>query len=47
MAFTIGAYGVGSLVQLGQLMICFYITCVLFVLVVLGGICPRSRLQRP
>ncbi|MGB8975524.1 MAG: cation:dicarboxylase symporter family transporter, partial [Pseudomonas capeferrum] len=27
MAFTIGAYGVGSLVQLGQLMICFYITC--------------------
>jgi aerobic C4-dicarboxylate transport protein len=29
MAFTIGAYGVGSLVQLGQLMICFYITCVL------------------
>ncbi len=39
MAFTIGAYGVGSLVQLGQLMICFYITCILFVLVVLGGIC--------
>ena len=38
MAFTIGAYGVGSLVQLGQLMICFYITCVLFVLIVLGGI---------
>ncbi len=38
MAFTIGAYGVSSLVQLGQLMICFYITCVLFVLVVLGGI---------
>ncbi len=38
MAFTIGAYGFGSLVQLGQLMICFYITCVLFVLVVLGGI---------
>ncbi|GGK06322.1 dicarboxylate/amino acid:cation symporter [Pseudomonas matsuisoli] len=38
MAFTIGKYGVGSLVQLGQLMICFYVTCVLFVLVVLGGI---------
>ncbi|PWU28889.1 C4-dicarboxylate transporter DctA, partial [Pseudomonas sp. RW407] len=38
MAFTIGAYGVGSLVQLGQLMACFYITCLLFVLVVLGGI---------
>ncbi|MBD1552301.1 dicarboxylate/amino acid:cation symporter [Pseudomonas typographi] len=36
MAFTIGAYGVSSLVQLGQLMLCFYITCVLFVLLVLG-----------
>ncbi|MFJ4068345.1 dicarboxylate/amino acid:cation symporter [Pseudomonas sp. NPDC089996] len=39
MAFTIGQYGVGSLVQLGYLMACFYITCLLFVLVVLGGIC--------
>ena len=39
MAFTIGKYGVGSLVQLGQLMLCFYITCVLFVLIVLGAIC--------
>ena len=38
MAFTIGAYGVGSLVQLGQLMACLYITCLLFVLIVLGGI---------
>ncbi|WP_136474959.1 dicarboxylate/amino acid:cation symporter [Pseudomonas sp. DG56-2] len=38
MAFTIGQYGVGSLVQLGYLMACFYATCVLFILVVLGGI---------
>lgn len=38
MAFTIGQYGVGSLVQLGQLMLCFYITCVFFILVVLGSI---------
>ncbi|SDJ36762.1 aerobic C4-dicarboxylate transport protein [Pseudomonas delhiensis] len=38
MAFTIGAYGVGSLVQLGELMACFYLTCILFVLLVLGGI---------
>ncbi|NQD94108.1 dicarboxylate/amino acid:cation symporter [Pseudomonas sp. CrR25] len=38
MAFTIGQYGVGSLVQLGQLMLCFYITCLFFILVVLGGI---------
>ena len=42
MAFTIGAYGVGSLVQLGQLMICFYITCVLFVLIVLAVVLFRS-----
>ncbi|MDH0305294.1 MULTISPECIES: dicarboxylate/amino acid:cation symporter [unclassified Pseudomonas] len=39
MAFTIGQYGVGSLVQLGYLMACFYITCVMFILIVLGGIC--------
>ncbi|QXH48143.1 dicarboxylate/amino acid:cation symporter [Pseudomonas xanthosomatis] len=39
MAFTIGQYGVGSLVQLGYLMACFYITCLLFILIVLGGIC--------
>ncbi|SEI91632.1 aerobic C4-dicarboxylate transport protein [Pseudomonas linyingensis] len=38
MAFTIGKYGVGSLLQLGQLMLCFYITCAFFVLMVLGGI---------
>jgi len=38
MKLTIGNYGVGSLVQLGQLMLCFYITCVLFVVVVLGAI---------
>ena len=38
MAFTIGKYGVGTLVQLGQLMLCFYVTCVFFVLIVLGAI---------
>ena len=36
MAFTIGKYGVGSLVQLGKLMGTFYLTCIVFVLVVLG-----------
>ncbi|NMP28329.1 dicarboxylate/amino acid:cation symporter [Rahnella sp. SAP-1] len=36
MAFTIGKYGLGSLVQLGQLILCFYLTCVVFVIVVLG-----------
>src|SRR5476649_1036706 len=38
MAFTIGKYGLGSLVQLGQLILCFYLTCILFVVVVLGTI---------
>ncbi|EKS7772743.1 dicarboxylate/amino acid:cation symporter [Edwardsiella ictaluri] len=38
MAFTIGKYGVGTLVQLGQLILCFYITCALFVVLVLGSI---------
>ncbi|MEC5319503.1 dicarboxylate/amino acid:cation symporter [Brenneria populi subsp. brevivirga] len=38
MAFTIGKYGVGSLVQLGQLIVCFYVTCLLFVFLVLGSI---------
>ncbi len=37
-AFTIGKYGISSLVQLGQLIICFYITCILFVVVILGSI---------
>src|SRR3954447_26220843 len=36
MAFTIGRYGVGTLLSLGQLMACFYITCLIFVLGVLG-----------
>jgi aerobic C4-dicarboxylate transport protein len=42
MAFTIGKYGVGSLASLGQLMLSFYITCILFILVVLGTILKYS-----
>ena len=38
MAFTIGKYGIGSLAQLAQLIICFYITCLLFIFLVLGTI---------
>jgi len=38
MAFTIGKYGIGSLLSLGKLMVCVYLTCALFVCVVLGGI---------
>ncbi|GAB3777807.1 dicarboxylate/amino acid:cation symporter [Ramlibacter monticola] len=38
MAFTIGKYGVGSLFSLGKLMGAFYLTCLLFVFLVLGTI---------
>jgi len=38
MAFTIGKFGVGSLSKLGAFMGCFYLTCVLFIIVVLGAI---------
>jgi len=38
MAFTIGKYGIGTLVSLGSLVATFYATSLLFVLIVLGGI---------
>jgi aerobic C4-dicarboxylate transport protein len=38
MAFTIGAQGIGALVKLGELILTFYVTSALFVLVVLGTI---------
>jgi aerobic C4-dicarboxylate transport protein len=38
MAFTIGAYGVGSLTSLAKLMATFYATCLIFVFGVLGTI---------
>ena len=38
MAFTIGKYGISSLAQLAQLILCFYATCLLFIFIVLGSI---------
>jgi len=38
MAFTIGKYGIGSLAALAKLMACVYLTCAVFIIVVLGGI---------
>src|SRR5262245_60912029 len=38
MAFTVGRYGLGSLIALGKLMAGVYITCALFVFIVLGAI---------
>jgi len=37
-AFTVGRYGVGSLKQLGMLVALFYVSVILFVAIVLGGI---------
>src|SRR5262245_27300140 len=38
MAFTIGKYGVVTLLSLGNFMLSFYTTCLIFIFVVLGGI---------
>ena len=42
MAFTVGKYGLGSVVSLGKLMGTMYITCFLFVVIVLGAIARLS-----
>jgi len=39
MAYTIGKFGFGSLFILGKLMACFYLTGLLFIFLVLNGIC--------
>ena len=38
MAFTIGKYGIGSIGNLMYLIVCFYVTALLFVLIVLGAV---------
>lgn len=38
MAFTIGAFGIDTLFSLGKLLACVYLTCFLFIVVVLGSI---------
>jgi aerobic C4-dicarboxylate transport protein len=37
-AFTVGKFGVGSLASLGKLLACFYLTCVVFIIVALGPV---------
>lgn len=39
MAYTIGKFGFASLFVLGKLMLCYYITCLLFIFIVLNAIC--------
>jgi aerobic C4-dicarboxylate transport protein len=38
MAFTIGKYGLKTLLPLGKVLLCVYVTCALFVFVVLGAV---------
>ncbi len=38
MSYTIGKYGIASLVPLAKLMGCFYLTCILFIIFILGAI---------
>ena len=38
MAFTVAAFGAASLGNLGWLLVTFWVTCLLFILVVLGGV---------
>lgn len=38
MSYTVGKYGFAALLPLAKLMICFYLTCVFFVIVILGVI---------
>ena len=38
MAFTIGKYGIGTLLSLGQLLVALYITTLIFIVVVLGTV---------
>jgi aerobic C4-dicarboxylate transport protein len=41
-AFTVGKYGAGALLSLGNLLVCFYVTCLIFIFGVLG---PIARLS--
>ena len=42
MAFTVGQYGIQSFGPLARLMVAYYLTCLFFVVVVLGGIAAMS-----
>ena len=38
MSFTVGKFGLSSLIPLGKLMGSFYLTCILFIIIILGSI---------
>jgi aerobic C4-dicarboxylate transport protein len=39
MAFTVGTYGISALLPMAKLMVCVYVTMILFIFVVLNAIC--------
>ncbi len=45
MSFTVGKYGIGALANLGILMACFYVTCALFIFVVMAGVMRLAGLR--
>ncbi len=45
MAFTIGRYGIGALAQLGMLMLCFYLTCAIFIFAIMGLVARMAGLN--
>lgn len=44
-AYTVGAFGIASIVPLAKLMFCFYLTCLLFIFIVLALIMQRIGLN--
>lgn len=38
-AFTVGKYGAGALLSLGSLLLCMYVSCLVFIFVILGPVC--------
>lgn len=38
MGFTIGAFGIQALTKLGMLMVSFYLTCIIFIVIVIGAV---------
>jgi aerobic C4-dicarboxylate transport protein len=45
MAFTVGKFGIHTLLSLGRLMACFYVTSLLFVIIVLGLVMQWAHLN--
>ncbi len=45
MAFTVGKYGLKSLIPLSELLLCFYITCAVFIFFGIGGVLAAFKIN--